>query len=76
MRTVRAHLRKGIASQMLRHIIGEGRRRAYRRLSIETGSQPAFDPARALYLRFGFEYCGPFSDYTDDPNSVYMSLEL
>ncbi len=76
MRTVRAHLRKGVGAGVLRHIIGEARLRGYRQLSLETGSQPAFDPARALYTRFGFEYCGPFAGYTDDPNSVYMTLSL
>jgi len=34
------------------------------------------DPARALYRRNGFEVCGPFNGYTDDPNSVYMTREI
>lgn len=76
MRTARAHLRKGVAAAMLDHIIGEARRRAYARLSLETGAQRVFDPARALYAKFGFEYCPPFADYTDDPNSVYMTRTL
>lgn len=50
--------------------------RAYRRLSLETGSQPAFAPARALYARFGFEPCGPFDAYTNDPNSFFMTRKL
>ena len=37
---------------------------------------PEFAPARALYLRYGFEVCGPFADYTNDPNSVFMTKEL
>lgn len=76
MRTARAHLRKGVAASMLRHIIEEAERRAYRRLSLETGSMAAFDPARALYARFGFEYCGPFADYKPDSNSVFMTREI
>ncbi|MDR4399699.1 GNAT family N-acetyltransferase, partial [Bacillus atrophaeus] len=35
-----------------------------------------FEPARSLYASFGFQYCEPFSDYTDDPNSVFMTKEL
>ena len=43
---------------------------------METGSGPAFDPAHALYRKFGFEYCGPFGDYREDPFSRYMTREL
>ena len=76
MRTATAHLRKGVASALLRHILDEARRRSYRRLSLETGAQPGFAPARALYARFGFAPTGPFADYVDDPNSVFMTLLL
>jgi putative acetyltransferase len=76
MRTASRHLRRGVASALLRHIIEDARRRAYRRLSLETGSQDAFAPARSLYARFGFTPCGPFADYTDDPNSYYMTRLL
>jgi len=76
MRTASAHLRKGVASGLLRHLLEEAVRRSYRRLSLETGSMAAFAPARNLYTRFGFLPCGPFADYTDDPNSAYMTREL
>jgi putative acetyltransferase len=76
MRTARTHRRRRVGSTMLEHIIKEARRRAYHRLNLETGSQPEFDPARALYARYGFEYRGPFADYTDDPNSVFMTKKL
>ncbi|MDP9004543.1 MAG: GNAT family N-acetyltransferase [Verrucomicrobiota bacterium] len=76
MRTVSRHLRKGVAKAMLDYIIGEAARRGYSRLSLETGSMAAFEPARQLYARAGFEFCGPFADYTDDPNSVFMTKEL
>ncbi|WP_141502941.1 GNAT family N-acetyltransferase [Paenibacillus luteus] len=76
MRTSTKHLRKGIASKMLAHIIEEAKKRGYQRLSLETGSMEAFEPARKLYEQFGFEYCGPFVDYTEDPNSVFMTKEL
>ena len=76
MRTVDAHRRKGVAQTMLTYIIEEAGRRAYSRLSLETGSQTEFVPAQQLYLRNGFAYCGPFADYIVDPNSVYMTREL
>jgi putative acetyltransferase len=76
MRTAAAHLRKGVARALLRHILEEARRRAYRRLSLETGSMAAFAPARRLYAGFGFRYCAPFGDYVEDPNSVFMARDL
>lgn len=76
MRTARAFRRKGIAAKILEHILGEAERRAYKRLYLETGSFPAFAPARALYLRYGFEFQGPFADYVEDPNSVFMVKKL
>lgn len=76
MRTANAHRRKGVARAMLRHIMDEALRRSYTRLSLETGSMRAFEPAQRLYASFGFTYCPPFADYVDDPNSVYMTREL
>jgi len=76
MRTAAAHLRTGVATRLMHHMLDEARRRRYRRLSLETGSAPAFAPARTLYARFGFSSCGPFGDYVDDPHSVFMTREL
>ena len=76
MRTARDFMRQGVARRMLGHILAEARRRGYRRLSLETGSMAAFAPAQRLYAESGFRRCGPFADYIDDPNSVYMTLEL
>jgi len=76
MRTTSTHLRKGVAKRILQHIIEEAKSRGYRRLSLETGSMDYFEPARKLYLSFGFQFCGPFSDYIEDPNSMFMTMEL
>jgi putative acetyltransferase len=76
MRTARLHLRKGVARRILNHILAEATRRGYVRLSLETGSMEAFEPARQLYAGFGFTYCGPFADYIEDPYSVFMTREL
>jgi putative acetyltransferase len=76
MRTAAAHLRRGVATAVLQYLIDVSRLRGYTRLSLETGSGPAFEPADALYKKFGFEYCGPFSNYRDDPFSRFMSLKL
>jgi len=76
MRTASAHLRKGVAAALLQHIMVESGKRRYRRLSLETGSAPAFAPARSMYTRFGFVPCEPFADYVPDPHSVFMTRTL
>lgn len=76
MRTAAPHLRKGVASALVAHMLAEARRRGYRRLSLETGSGPAFEPAQRLYERFGFRRCGPFAGYREDPFSVFMTREI
>lgn len=76
MRTASEHLRKGVAARLLAHLLGEATRRGYQQLSLETGSMEAFAPARCLYGRFGFEACGPFADYVEDPYSVFMTRWL
>jgi putative acetyltransferase len=76
MRTASGHLRKGIATIVLEHLIAQAKRRGYRRLSLETGSMPYFTPAHGLYRKFGFVDCPPFQGYVEDPNSVFMTKEL
>ena len=76
MRTATGLRRRGIASRLLEHVIREARARGYRCISLETGAMPFFEPARILYRKFGFEWCGPFSNYKDDPNSVFLSKVL
>jgi putative acetyltransferase len=76
MRTPNALRRQGAGRAILGHIIDVARSRGYRRLSLETGSQEAFEPARQLYETFGFARCGPFGDYAEDPYSVFMTMRL
>ena len=76
MRTAAAHLRKGVASAMVRHIIAEARQRKYRRLYLETGASGHFTAAHHLYAKCGFTRCGHFEGYGPDPNSVFMMLDL
>lgn len=76
MRTPDALRRRGAGRAILAHIVEVARSRGYERLSLETGSMEAFRPAQQLYESFGFLPCGPFGDYREDPNSVFMSLRL
>lgn len=76
MRTANNYLRRGVAAKLLRHIIEEAKRRGLQRLSLETGSMQAFEPARLMYSKYGFEECEPFADYTPDPYSLFMTRTL
>lgn len=76
MRTAANHLRKGVARKILEHILEEAAKRGYTRVSLETGSMAAFEPARRLYAGFGFKFCPPFADYIDDSNSVFMTTKI
>lgn len=76
MRTAAAYLRQGVATHILDKIINEAKRRGYQRLSLETGAMAYFEPARQLYIRFGFAKCEPFGSYHLDPNSVFMTKEI
>jgi putative acetyltransferase len=76
MRTPNAVRGRGAGRALLAHIVGAAKSRSYERLSLETGSMDAFKPAQKLYESFGFTYCGPFGEYVEDPNSVFMTLRL
>lgn len=74
MRTPRMARGKGAAKALLAHLLNEARSRGYARVSLETGSQDFFAPARTLYAKSGFIACGPFEGYEFDPHSVFMTL--
>ena len=76
MHTYQAHRGKGVGKRLVSHIITVARERQYARLSLETSSMDAYAPARRLYRSFGFEECGPFSEYEVYKYSVFMTLEL
>lgn len=76
MRTTSAARGRGVATRMLEHIMAEAARLGYERVSLETGTEDYFAPARRLYARHGFTECPPFGDYTLDPNSVFMELPV
>ncbi len=76
MRTHPDHLRKGVAAALLEHIIGVARSRGYVRLSLETGSGPAFEPALALYRKRGFVDGDAFGDYVRSDFNQFLHLDI
>lgn len=76
MRTDARFLRRGAGARMLEHLIAEARARGWRRLSLETGRGAAFEPALALYRKYGFRDGGVFGDYTAGSFSQFLHLDL
>jgi len=67
---------QGLSKAMLLHLMDRARADGFSRLSLETGAQPAFLPARRLYEAAGFTECPPFAGYVEDPNSIFMTKVL
>lgn len=76
MRTHPDHVRQGAASALLEHIIGEAKGRGLKRLSLETGSGPAFEPALSLYRKRGFTEGAAFADYERSAFNQFFHLWL
>jgi putative acetyltransferase len=76
MHTAEATRGRGIGRAMVAHLIAIARDRGFRRVSLKTGSQSAFAPARSLYASAGFTPCGPFGDYRPSRDSAFMTLSL
>ena len=66
----------GVGRAMVDHLLAVASDRCYQRVSLETGTGDAFVPARALYTRAGFEPCAPFGEYTVNPYSACMTIDL
>jgi putative acetyltransferase len=76
MRTHPGFLRQGVGAALLEQIIATARARGISRLSLETGSGPAFEPALALYRKRGFLDGEAFSDYTRSDFNQFLHLTL
>lgn len=76
MRTHPDFLRKGVGTAILETIIATAKKRDLRRLSLETGSGAAFDPALSLYHRHGFEAGDAFGSYTCNDFTRCLHLDL
>ncbi len=76
MRTASALRGQGHSRTLLRFVVEQACVLGVQRLSLETGSQEFFVPARTLYQSEGFEPCGPFGGYGPDPNSCFFTRLL
>lgn len=76
MRTASEFRGQGLGAELLSRLVAEARALGFTRMSLETGTNEPFVPARRLYTRHGFVECEPFADYVLDPWSVFMTLDL
>lgn len=76
MRTHPDHLRKGVARQILLHLMDQARGLGICRLSLETGRGPAFEPALSLYRHHGFANGEAFADYEASDFNQFLHLDL
>ena len=76
MHTTEAARGRGIGRAMVAHLVANARDRGFRRVSLKTGSQSAFAPARSLYTSAGFTPCAPFGGYRPSRDSTFMTLSL
>jgi putative acetyltransferase len=76
MHTAEAARGRGVARALVDHLVGLATTREMTRLSLETGTQDEFGPARSLYAGAGFAECGPFGDYALSPWSTFMTRSL
>jgi putative acetyltransferase len=73
MHTAQSVRRQGLGRAMLEGLVTAAARRGATRVSLETGSGPAFVAARALYASAGFVECEPFDAYIPSVNSTFMT---
>ena len=76
MRTVEAHMRRGVALAILRHIESAAIATGIQRISLETGQHAPCIAAQKLYAAQGYVETEPFADYVLDPFSMFMTKVL
>lgn len=76
MHVVQAARGRGISRALLAGLLEHAQALGAIRVSLETGAQSSFLPARRLYASTGFKECPAFGHYVEDPASVFMTLSL
>jgi putative acetyltransferase len=76
MHTSEAARSQGVGRAIVDNLLAVAADWSYQRVSLETGTGDAFAPARSLYTKVGFEPCAPFGEYTVNPYSACMTIDL
>jgi putative acetyltransferase len=63
----------GVGKAMVAHIEQFAQRSGIKRMSLETGTNEAFKPARELYKSMGYQSCEAFGDYVLSEDNICMT---
>jgi putative acetyltransferase len=66
----------GVGKAMVAHIEEFARRSGIERMSLETGTNEAFRPARELYKSLGYQSCDAFGDYVLSEDNMCMTKSI
>ncbi len=67
---------QGVGRAMVAQLLAVAKARGYLRVSLETGTTDAFEPARRLYADAGFVHCEPFGSYLETGSNYFMTRLL
>ena len=73
MHTLAKSRGSGVGRAMVAHIEDFARSSGIERISLETGTNEAFKPARELYKSLGYQSCEAFSDYVLSEDNTCMT---
>ena len=73
MHTASTARRRGVGRALVDHLVAVAADRGVGRISLECGAGEAFVSARSMYAAAGFVPCGPFGEYTQTPDNVFMT---
>ncbi len=66
----------GVGKAIVAHIEEFARRSGIERMSLETGTNEAFRPARELYKSLGYQSCDAFGDYVLSEDNTCMTKSI
>ena len=73
MHTLAKSRGSGVGKAMVAHIEDFARSSGIERMSLETGTNEAFKPARELYKSLGYNSCDAFGDYVLSEDNMCMT---
>ena len=73
MHTLAKSRGSGVGKAMVAYIEDFARRSGIERMSLETGTNEAFKPARQLYKSLGYKSCEAFGDYVLSEDNMCMT---
>ena len=73
MHTLAKSRGSGVGRAMVAHIEDFARSSGIERMSLETGTNEAFKPARELYKSLGYRSCDAFGDYVLSEDNMCMT---